>query len=166
MQPIRQSTLRNWRDFRPNTGLHSTQHKPNLVKKWLRPTFSNCPKWPTQISHRKKSCEKTQFYLPKFRISQVSIPQKTTKNDTPKVTWRSSAVSSLVLSKALGADQHEALDQRQAHQLCGLGWSGSYAVHRMGPVLGSVEMLGCWISVALWKMLVDKQLLPCFVFYF
>lgn len=96
----------------------------------------------------------------KIQNFAIFHPPKNTKKDTPKVSWRSSAVSSLVLSKALGADQHEALDQRQAHQLCGLGWSGSYAVHRMG--CWEVGMLGCWISVALWKMLVDKQLLLCF----
>ena len=57
-----------------------------------------------QISHlSKKNCEKIQFYPPRFRFSQFSIPPpKTSPKKTPNASWGSSAnISWLVLSKRL-----------------------------------------------------------------
>lgn len=123
-------------------------------------TFSNrCPKWPSNFTSQQKSCEKTQFYLPKFRISQFSIPQKTQKKTHRKSVgevpqsrrWFCQRLLELISMKRwISAKRISYVVLDEADHMLSTGWD--------------VGMLGCWISVALWKMLVDKQLLLCFFF--
>jgi len=151
MQPIRQSTLRNWRDFRPNTGFHSTQHKPNLVKKWFRLTKKarQLPHFPTdvlnglQISHpSKKAVRKLSFICQNSEFRNFPSPKKHKKRHTESQLEK---FRSLVAGFVKGSWSWSAWSVGSAPSASAM-WSWMKRIICC-PQDG---MLGCWDAEFLW----------------
>ena len=108
-------------------------------------TFSNrCPKWPSNFTSQ-QSCEKTQFYPPKFRISQFSIPQKTPKKTHRKSVgevpqsrrWFCQRLLELISMKRwISAKRISYVVLDEADHMLSTGWD--------------VGRLGCWDAEFLW----------------